>query len=181
MSLAAIRDSLILDKKSLTKIYNKAMKNRNELVHQKVNKKFIPKVCCCCNRFIMHGNEKFLPISYLKHTNVQNCLQMDADDWAIFEVDENVQDVINAQYTQKCISSYKNLRVYKILEPLMLSPETYYIEKKKKGQNLKEINLGCCKECFDQLKKVYDGKNNDKPKYTIANNKYFGYPPVTSY
>ena len=108
------------------------MKHRNELVHQKVNKKFTPKVCCCCNRFIMHGNEKFLPISYLKHTNVQSCLKMDADDWAIFEVDENVQDVINAQYTQKCISSYKNLRVYKILEQLMLSPETYYIEKKRK-------------------------------------------------
>ena len=38
MSIEAIRDSLLLDKNNLTKIYNKAMKQRNELVHQKVNK-----------------------------------------------------------------------------------------------------------------------------------------------
>ena len=103
MSIEAIRDSLILDKKNLTSIYNKAMKQRNELVHQKENQKFVPKVCCCCNRFIMHGNERLLPTSYLKHTNVQNCLKMDADDWASCEVDGNVQDIINAQYTQQCI------------------------------------------------------------------------------
>ena len=42
---------------------------------------------------------------------------------------------------------------------------------------MKEINFGCCKECFDQLKKVYDGGSPDKPKYAIANNKCFGYPP----
>ena len=64
------------------------MKHRNELVHQKVNKKFTPKVCCCCNRFIMHSNERLLPTSYLKHQNVQNFLKMDADDWASFEVEE---------------------------------------------------------------------------------------------
>ena len=125
MSIEAIRDSLLLDKKNLTNIYNKTMKDRNNLVHKKENEKFVPKVCCCCNRFIMYGDEKLLPISYLKHTNVQNCLKMDADDWAMFEVDGNVQDIINAQYTQRCISSHKNPRVYKILEPLMLSPETY--------------------------------------------------------
>ena len=37
--------------------------------------------------------------------------------------------------------------------------------------------MGCCKECFDQLKKVYNGGPPDKPKYAIANNKCFGYPP----
>ena len=57
----------------------------------------------------------------------------------------------------------------------MLSPESYIVEKKKRGQV--ELHLGCCKECFDQLKKVYDGSCNNKPKYTIANNKCFGYPP----
>ena len=35
MSIEAIRDSLLLDKNNLTKIYNKAMKHWNELVHQK--------------------------------------------------------------------------------------------------------------------------------------------------
>ena len=39
-SIEAIRDSLLLDKDNLTKIYDKAMKHWNELVHQKVNKKF---------------------------------------------------------------------------------------------------------------------------------------------
>ena len=43
MSLAAIRDSLLLDKDNLTKIYNKAMKHWNELVHQKVNKNLYQK------------------------------------------------------------------------------------------------------------------------------------------
>ena len=134
MSIEAIRDSLLLDKNNLTKIYNKAMKHRNELVHQKVNKKFTPKVCCCCNRFIMHGDERLLPTSYLKHTNVQNCLKMDADDWAIFEVDGNVQDVINAQYTQQCIIKRRHNQLHQLLEPLMLSPETCYIEKKKRSK-----------------------------------------------
>ena len=130
MSIEAIRDSLLLDKDNLTKIYNKAMKQGNELVHQKVNKKFTPKVCCCCNRFIMHGDERLLPTSYLKHTNVQNCLKMDADDWAMFEVDVNVQDVINAQYTQQCIKKRGHTQLHQILESLMLSPESYVIEKK---------------------------------------------------
>ena len=130
MSLAAIRESLILAKKNLTSIYNKAVKGRNNLVHKKVNEKFTPKVCCCCNRFIMHGNERLLPTSYLKHTNVQNCLKMDADDWASFEVDVNVQDAINAQYTQQCINKHKDKNLNKIMEPLMLSPETYVVEKR---------------------------------------------------
>ena len=130
MSIEAIRDSLLLDKKNLTSIYNKAMKQRNELVHQKENKKFGPKVCCCCNRFIMHGDERLLPTSYLKHTNVQNCLKMDADDWAIFEVDGNVQDVINAQYTQQCIIKRGHNQLHQLLEPLMLSPTTYFVDKK---------------------------------------------------
>ena len=129
MSIEAIRDSLLLDKDNLTKIYNKAMKHRNELVHQKVNKKFVPKVCCCCNRFIMHGDERLLPTLYLKHTNVQNCLKMDADDWAIFEVAPDIQDVINAQYTQRCICNDKNKRLNAELSCLMLSPETYFVEK----------------------------------------------------
>ena len=58
----------------------------------------------------------------------------------------------------------------------MLSPQTYYVEKKVWGGPV-EPHLGCCKECFDQLKNVYNGKNNDKPKHAIANNKCFGYPP----
>ena len=66
MSIEAIRNSLILDKKNLTIVYNKAMKHRNELVHKQQNKKYVPKVCCCCNRFIMHGKEKLLPTSYLE-------------------------------------------------------------------------------------------------------------------
>ena len=124
----------------------------------------------------MHGNERLLPTSYLKHTNVQNCLKMDADDWARLEVDGNVQDAINAQYTQRCIGIDKSRKLNAELSCLMLSPKTYVVDKKKYGGSV-EPHLGCCKECFDQLKKVYDGRNCIKPKFAIANNKCFGYPP----
>ena len=101
---------------------------------------------------------------------------MDADDWAMFEVDGNVQDVINAQYTQQCIIKRGHNQLHQLLEPLMLSPKTYSVEKKRIGGPV-EPHLGCCKECYDQLKKVYDGGDPDKPKFAIANNKCFGYPP----
>ena len=78
----------------------------------------------------MHGDERLFPTSYLKHTNVQNCLKMDADDWAIFEVAPDIQDVINAQYTQRCIRNDKNKRLNAELSCLMLSPETYFVDKK---------------------------------------------------
>ena len=38
MSFVTIRDSLLLDRDKLSKIYNKAMRHQNELVHQKANK-----------------------------------------------------------------------------------------------------------------------------------------------
>ena len=111
----------------------------------------------------MHGKETLLPVSYLKHQNVQNCLKMDADDWARLEVDGNVQDAINAQYTQRCIGINKNRKLNAELSCLMLSPKTYVVDKKKYGGSV-EPHLGCCIEYFDQLKKVYDGGNCIKPR-----------------
>ena len=43
MSIEAIRDSLLLDKKNLTSIYNKTMKDRNNLVHKKENENLYQK------------------------------------------------------------------------------------------------------------------------------------------
>ena len=58
----------------------------------------------------------------------------------------------------------------------MLSPETYSV--KRKFDVIKNmLHFGCCSMCSNQLRKVYNSTSYDKPKFSIANKKCFGYAP----
>ena len=103
-----MRASMLVDPDELQKIYNSTMKKRTELLHVKnVNEKksIVPKICCCCNRIITFGKEKWLPYACSEDPNVQASLQMSDSDWEELGVSQEVRHKIERQYKQQCFTT----------------------------------------------------------------------------
>ena len=150
MSFASIKQSLFVSNTQLKKIYNSSTTCRNNLVFKKEDNTFVSKVCCVCDRHIIHGNEKFLPVKCLENKSVQKCLKMDNEDWALLNATESIKSQILMQYKQKFVNS-RNSATKRLLDNLMLSPHTYGKQQSFEGD--KCLHLGCCNECFSHLKK----------------------------
>ena len=174
MSFESIEQSLLVPPEQQKKIYNSATSCRNRIVLKKEDNTFVPKVCCVCDRHIIHGNEKFLPLQFLYNKCVQKCLRMDNEDWILLNVTESIKTKLLKQYKQKCFTS-ENTATKKLLDGFMMSPKTYGVQKKFQGED--SLHLGCCIECHSHLQKVNAGYTVDKPPNAIANNKCFGYAP----
>ena len=174
MSFESIEQSLLVPPEQQKKIYNSATSCRNKILLKRDDDTFVPKVCCVCDRHIIHGNEKLLPDKYLHNKCVQRCLRMDNEDWTLLNVTESTKTQLLKQYKQKCFTS-ENTATKKLLDSLLLSPRTYGVQKKFKGEET--LHLGCCTECRSHLEKVNTGYTVDKPPNAIANNKCFGYAP----
>ena len=101
MSFESIEQSLLLPPEQQKKIYNSATSCRNRIVLKKEDNTFAPKVCCVCDRHIIHGNEKLLPDKYLYNKCVQRCLRMDNEDWTLLNVTESTKTQLLKQYKQK--------------------------------------------------------------------------------
>ena len=125
-----MRASMLVDPNELQKIYNSTMKKRTKLLHVKnVNEKksIVPKICCCCNRIITFGKEKWLPYACFEDPNVQACLQMSDSEWEELGVTQEIRHKIERQYKQQCFTSHGNgCRNAALLNKLMLSPHTYH-------------------------------------------------------
>ena len=105
MSFESIDQSLLVPNSQLKKIYNSSTTCRNNLVFKKEDNTFVSKVCCVCDRHIIHGNEKFLPIKCLYNKSVQKCLKMNNEDWALLNATESIKSQILMQYKQKFFNS----------------------------------------------------------------------------
>ena len=115
MSPASIKQSLLVSPEQQKKIYNSATSCRNKIVLEKDDGTFAPKICCVCDRHIIHGNEMFLPEKYLYNKCVQKCLRMDKEDWTLLNVTESIKTKLLKQYKQKCFKS-ENTATKKLLE-----------------------------------------------------------------
>ena len=173
MSLATINQSLLVPDSQFKKIYSSSTTCRNNLVFKKEDNIFVSKVCCVCDRHIIHGNEKFLPVKCLENKSVQKCLKMDNEDWALLNATESIKSQILMQYKQKFVNT-RRTPTKKLLDSLILSPQIYGKEQSYEGD--KCLHLGCCTECNSHLKNVYNGNNTGKPPFAIANNKCFCLP-----
>ena len=105
MSFASINQSLLVPNSQLKKIYNSSTTCRNNLVFKKEDNTFVSKVCCVCDRHIIHGNEKFLPVKCLENKSVQKCLKMNNKDWALLNATESIKSQILMQYKQKFVNT----------------------------------------------------------------------------
>ena len=105
MSFTTIHQSLLVPNSQLKKLYNASTTCRNNLVFKKEDNTFVSKVCCVCDRHIIHGNEKFLPVKCLENKSVQKCLKMNNEDWALLNATESIKSQILMQYRQKFINS----------------------------------------------------------------------------
>ena len=101
MSFASINQSLLVPNSQLKKIYNSSTTCRNNLVFKKEDNTFVSKVCCVCDRHIIHGDEKYLPIKCLENKSVQKCLKMNNEDWALLNATESIKSQILMQYKQQ--------------------------------------------------------------------------------
>ena len=158
MSFESIEQSLLVPPEQQKKIYNSATSCRNRIVLKKEDNTFAPKVCCVCDRHIIHGNEKFLPLQYLYNKCVQKCLRMDNEDWTLLNVTESIKTKLLKQYTPTFFNHSENNATKKLLKSFMLSPKSYGVQKMVKGEE--SLHLGCCTECHSHLQKHCKSKLN---------------------
>ena len=104
-SAETIQESIMVSPERLKQTYDSTIKSRNNLVFKKHDGNFVPKVCCFCDRIIMHGDEKFFPVKCLENKEVQKCLKLDKGDWEILGVSDIIKTEILGQYKQKFITS----------------------------------------------------------------------------
>ena len=126
MSFESIEQSLLVPPEQQKKIYNSATSCRNRIVLKKEDNTFAPKVCCVCDRHIIHGNEKFLPLQYLYNKCVQKCLRMDNEDWTLLNVTESIKTKLLKQYTPTFFNHSENKATKKLLKSFFLT-NTYII------------------------------------------------------
>jgi hypothetical protein len=125
------------------------------------------KVCCICDKIIIHGNEDVVSFEELQKGLTRQVLVKKP----IPSLSDTATKTIHKYYTPKCLNPRSN--EYKIVKELYLSPRSY------KVAIASHAGLGCCVDC----KRKINGLGRQKtptpnpPTFAISNGLMFGPVP----
>ena len=130
--------------------------------------KHCPKVCCVCDRILLHGDQHFLSFDKLKTQQATHFLGKSTND--LPKHSDKARETIQNYYTPRCFAARSSeLRWTK---KLYLSPRSYEIKSRKMR------GFGACRGCFNAVESWTKKDCNARmPEYAIANGFMIGEVP----
>lgn len=107
----------LLDGKCAKTSHTSAVKERNNLFHcvavtNNGKKALLPKVCCLCDAFVKHGDEKLLPLKSLLNEKVMHLLSIEGENWSEMAISDCVKNVLQRQCTQQAVTTKNTMQVH---------------------------------------------------------------------
>jgi len=145
-----------------------------------LNGKHFPKVCCCCDRFILFGEEDFVNETFFENEKIRKAMSKTSVDLTSnsgdYHLSDEAKNMILDYYTVK--PSIVGQDDWNMLKELYLSPRSY---RRTTGTTRRSrFELGICKQCKTTMVCIKkQGIASVKPGYTfISNGRMFGPSPA---
>ena len=129
----------------------------------------VPKVCCCCDRLLLYGDENYVMLSTFEHINVQHS-KLRKSNTELSVLPARARKRVQNFYTPRIYS--RTSKAYKTLSKLYLSPRSYEVD--VRGEKALGA-CGICKSAINAMKR--EDHASRLPVYAIANGLIIGEPP----